>query len=149
MANLQNDTQNNVWLLKQENITENFVTVLRTANQYVDRNIKVDVSIKPGNVDIVVPVLNTTPAITGNQANGYVMAVVAEGNITANVTNGYINSVESKPIMINSSIDIPATKMSHAVSDDGQNFVTTASAGYNDTDITDSIGVYQGETTIE
>lgn len=149
MANLQNDTQNNIWLLRKENITENFTAVLQIANQYVDKNIKVDVNVKQGEVDIIVPTLNTTPTITGDQENGYVMAVVADGDVSADVTEGYVNNVISKPIKVNASMNIPATKMNHAISNDGQSFVTTASAGYNKIDITDSIDVYQGEAIIE
>lgn len=151
MAEMTINFKNN-WQLNDTSEKIVYVKTLKTAGQFVDRDIEVAVTAKEGKVSIANQTITTTPTIKYvSDSDKYTVTVSDNRAILPQVTEGWVSSGMGAIVYVNGSLNLEATKINGGlVIDDSQAsgysvYRTTATKGYNESNLNSDISVYQGD----
>lgn len=151
MAEMTINSKNN-WQLTDTSEKIVYVKTLKTAGQFIDRDIEVAVTAKSGSVSIPNQTITTTPTIKYVSDNDkYTVTVSDNRAILPQVTEGWVSSGTGAIVYVNGSLNLDSTKInSNLVADNSQTsgysvYRTTATKGYNENNLNSDIAVYQGD----
>lgn len=151
MADIIYVNSDDSWELKDTSDKIVYVKTLKTAGTFVDRDIKINVTAKEGEVTLPETDLTITPIIKYvNSSDSYQVAVSGNTTVVPQVTEGWVDNVSNGIIYVNGTLNLDATKLNGALvvdtsQDSGYSvYRTTATKGYNENNLTFDIDVYQG-----
>lgn len=145
-----NSNQN--WELNDTSEKILYAKTLKTADNFVDRDIEVKIKAKDGAVTVDNKTITINPVINYvTSTDKYAVTVNGNTTVKPNVAEGWVSSADSGIIYVNGTLNLDTTKMNaELVADSTQTsgysvYRTTASKGYNDTVLTSEVVVYQGD----
>lgn len=143
---------NNNWQLKDTSEKVIYTKTLKTAGQFVDRDIEIAVTAKSGSVGIDNQTVMVAPKIEYiKDSDSYTINVNDTISILPKITEGWVSTGTSGTIYVQGSNDMRKTSVEGELIPDSDSnsgyfvYAVSASPGYNDHIISYNINVYQGE----
>lgn len=141
----------NNWQLTDTSPTITYTKTLKTAGQFVDKDIKVEITAKKGSVSISNQNLTTIPTIQYiSDKDKYSVSVKDNIVIIPQITEGWVSSGTGGIVYVEGSLNLESSKINaKLILDDSETsgysiYRTTATKGYNENDLNSDILVYQG-----
>lgn len=145
--------ENGVWNLIDTINSKEYSKKLKTSGSFVDKDIQITLLNNEGKIDYPDSIRIENPNASFSLKNEDIYTIHIDGNNTfsPNFTPGWVENIEPIQLSINGEIEVPATKMYSGLIESTSKpsgydkYITRATMGYNEKDLTNNLDVYQGD----